>query len=321
MGPHVFLTVTVLPVPSTHLLIGVDAGASKTHLLAGRLDSAACTEHRGPGANPNRIGMEQAADVLADLVGDAVREYPSVEQLSICAGVAGAGHAREQEILAEALHTALSSSDLAVRVEVVHDAVIALDAAYDAGSGLVVVAGTGSVVLARTTDGQLLRSGGWGHVLGDAGSGSAIGRAGLRAVAEALDGGKDTSLRTRVREHCGITNRESLVQKVYQGELNIQTVAPLVINTAVEGDVVAANILSTQITRLAEQVEWLLNRGGTIAPRITLLGGMLQNEYYTQCLRRVLEDSFPNWAIGVLQKEPAVGALRRAGRPQSKGMQ
>lgn len=265
--------------------------------------------------------MEQAADVLVDLVGDAVREYPNVEQLSICAGVAGAGQAREQEILSQALRTTLSSSDLTVRVEVVHDAVIALDAAYDADSGLVVVAGTGSVVLARSTDGHLLRAGGWGHVLGDDGSGSAIGRAGLRAVAEALDGGKDTSLRTRVRERCGITNRESLVRKVYKEELNIQTVAPLVINTAVEGDAVASNILSTQITRLTEQVEWLLNRGGTITPRITLLGGMLQNDYYTQCLRRVLGDRFPDWAIEVLQKEPAVGALRRARRPRPESME
>lgn len=302
---------------STPLLIGLDAGASKTLLLAQKPGVVDPVERRGPGANPNQVGRKDAAAVLARLAEAVLEETSSVSTVSLCAGVAGAGRPEEQQALANALRDVLRRPSLSVQVEVVHDGVIAMDAAYDAGSGIIVIAGTGSVVLGRTTEGDLLRTGGWGHVLGDAGSGRAIGQAGLRAVAETFDGGSDTTLQGRVRDHCGIDDRESLLRKVYQDDLVIQGIAPLVIEAADDGDAVASDILRSQVDQLVEQVGWLLNRAGAITPRITLLGGMLRNERYETCLRRRLQDRFPDWSVEVLQDEPVVGALRRARRLQS----
>lgn len=308
-----FLLLPVRFVSTSHFVVGLDAGGSKTHLLAQCSERSAPIEERGPGANPNRIGLDRAADVLVNLVGDAIRGC-SIERLSVCAGVSGAGRTREQEALTEALRAAFSGSDTAVRVEVVHDALIALDAAYDTGSGLIVIAGTGSVVLARTRDGTLLRVGGWGHLLGDPGSGYSIGQAGLQAVAEAYDGGRDTDLRTRLHEHFDIDSRERLIHNVYQEGVSVQAVAPLVIEAAADGDDVAAELLSTQAAGLAEQVAWLVQRDESIAPRITLLGGMVRNDHYARYLHQILHDRFPNWSVDVLEKEPVVGALRRARR-------
>jgi len=305
------------PVSSSRLVVGLDAGASKTLLFAQRPGSEERIERRGPGANPNRIGRMEAANVLSTLVKDLLQEMPNGEHVSLCAGIAGAGRPEEQRILAEVLRADLGSLSSSVRVEVVHDALIALDAAYDTGSGLIVIAGTGSVVLGRTTDNTLFRSGGWGHVLGDAGSGYAIGRAGLQAIAEAFDGGDDTALRTLIRNQLGIDDRDSLLHKVYQDEFGVQTVAPLVVDAAANGDAVASELLASQVSQLAEQVGWLLNRATEMASRITLLGGMLQNDLYEQCLRRRLQDRFPNWTVEVLQEEPVVGALRRAKRLQA----
>lgn len=252
--------------------------------------------------------------MLTQFVRDTVQDLSDVSYLSLCAGVAGAGRPHEQRALTEALRTALERPDRTVDVEVVSDAQIALDAAYDDGSGVVVIAGTGSMVMARATTGDLLRAGGWGHVLGDAGSGHALGRAGLRAVAETFDGGADTVLQARVREHCSIDDREALLQTVYQDAFDVQAVAPIVIEAAANGDAVAADLLTTQVARLATQVGWLLSRSETIAPRITLLGGLLENDHYEQCLRRLLRDRFPDWTVEVLQEDPVVGALRRAHR-------
>jgi len=235
--------------------------------------------------------------------------------------VAGAGRAEEQSALSEALRAALQEAGPTLRVEVVHDALIALDAAYDKGSGVIVIAGTGSVVLGRTTNEALLRAGGWGHVLGDAGSGYALGRAGLRAVAETFDGEANTALRGRVREQCGIDDRDSLLRVVYQDEFSVQAVAPLVIEAAADGDAVASDLLTTQVAQLVDQVEWLLNRADDVAPRVTLVGGMLQNERYAQRLRRLLRDRFPDWAVKILQSEPVVGALRRARRLQTGALE
>lgn len=249
-----------------------------------------------------------------DLLQAATRNCTSIGQLSVCAGVSGAGRAQEQEAITEALREAFAGPETSVNVEVVHDGLIALDAAYDAGSGVIVIAGTGSVVLARTVDDALVRVGGWGHIIGDPGSGYAIGQAGLQAVAEAYDGGRETDLRARVREQCGITDRQCLIHKVYQENFRVQTVAPLVIDAAADGDAVAGRILTTQASALARHVEWVLNHDVEMASRITLLGGMVRNDHYARTLRQTLNDRFPEWSVEFLKNEPVEGALRRARR-------
>jgi N-acetylglucosamine kinase-like BadF-type ATPase len=301
-------------VSTTHFIVGLDAGGSKTLLRGEHAGRPEPIERRGPGANPNRVGMDEAADTLVALINDSLQGGPVPECVSVCAGVSGAGRAEEQEALGEAIREALSGAGRTVHVEVVHDALIALDAAYDAESGLIVIAGTGSVALARTVEGTLLRVGGWGHLLGDPGSGYAIGQQGLRAVAAACDGGEATTLRGRLHDQFGIGDREQLIHAVYQDGLSMQDVAPLVVDAAADDDAVALRILADEADGLAEQVGWLVDRAEPVAPRITLLGGMVQNDRYDQVLRARLHDHFPDWSVRQLRTEPVTGALRRARR-------
>ena len=283
-------------------------------LLAEHKDHSGQITREGPAANPQRTGVAPVARTLARLVREALQPHAPADRLSVCAGVAGAGRSEEQEALARRLRRALADDADTVCVEVVHDACVALEAAFGAESGLVVIAGTGSIVVARTEEGTVRRAGGWGYLLGDAGSGYAVGRAGLRAVAATFDGGADTSLRARVTEQYDIGGRKALLQQVYQDEVALQDVAPLVVEAAADGDPVASDILTSQATALAQQVGWLLEEGGSIAARIALLGGMLRNEHYAEVLRRTLHTQVPDWSVEVLRHDPVVGALRRARR-------
>jgi N-acetylglucosamine kinase-like BadF-type ATPase len=301
-------------VSTKRFVVGLDAGGSGTSLLAECEDCPDRIDRHGAAANPQREGIEQSARTLATLVREALSPHRPIGRLSVCAGVAGAGRSEEQEALARRLRRALADDAGTVQVEVIHDACVALEAAFGAESGLVVIAGTGSIVLARTEDGTMRRAGGWGYLLGDAGSGYAVGRAGLRAVAAAFDGGPETSLCARLGERCGIDGRESLIRRVYQEEVALQDVAPLVIEAAADGDPVAADILTAQADALTQQVEWLLDEADDIAPRIALLGGLLRNEHYARQLRCALRRQVPNWSVEVLRHEPVVGALRRARR-------
>ena len=294
--------------------VGLDAGGSKTQLIAEWEGASERIDRRGPAANPQRVGTDESVQVLSALIQKGLPAQRPVDYLSVCAGVAGAGRPDEQQALADRLRRTLGDDARSVSVEVVHDACIALDAAFGAESGLVVIAGTGSVVLARTRAGATHRVGGWGHLLGDPGSGYALGRAGLRAVAAAFDGGADTSLRPRVAEEYGVDERAALIHWVYQDRPPLQDVAPLVIEAAADGDAVATDILTAQVNELARQVEWLLGETDDVAPRIALLGGMLQNEHYAAALRRALADRAPDWSVEELRREPVMGALRRARR-------
>ena len=71
--------------------------------------------------------------------------------------------------------------DLGQHVRVISDAEAAWMAALDDGAGVLILAGTGSIVLGRTARGRWVRAGGLGPLLGDEGSAFWLGREWLRA--------------------------------------------------------------------------------------------------------------------------------------------
>lgn len=301
------------PTVARPFCIGLDVGGSKTELLASHPDDDAPIRLTGPGANIQRIGIEAAARTLADMIQQVLHQHPDRQLTSVCAGIAGAGRANDQEALTHHLLRTLDLSP-APHVQIVHDAQIALEAAFHEGSGLIVIVGTGSVVFARARDGTLTRTGGWGYLLGDEGSGFALGQSGLRAVAHAIDGGPSTVLRTQVAERYGLDSRDQLIHQVYQHDWPMQDVAPLVIEAAVAGDAVAKRIIDEQTDRLACQVEWLIARSGDTEPRIALLGGLVQETHYAHALQQTLHEHLPDWSTRTIRRRPVVGALRLAAR-------
>lgn len=298
---------------SRPLCIGLDVGGSKTELLASRSRDDERIRLTGPGANIQRIGIEASARTLADLIQRALRQYAAPQLASVCAGIAGAGRASDQDALAQHLLTLLDLSP-APHVQIVHDAQIALEAAFNEGSGMIVIVGTGSVVFARTQDGTLMRTGGWGYLLGDEGSGFALGQSGLRAVAHAIDGGPPTMLQQQVADQYGLDTRDQLIHQVYQHDWPMQDVAPLVIEAALDGDAVARQIVDDQTDQLTCQVEWLIGRCDETEPRIALMGGLIRETHYAKVLQRTLTERLPNWSVQTLDQRPVVGALRLATR-------
>jgi N-acetylglucosamine kinase-like BadF-type ATPase len=137
----------------------------------------------GP-SNIVRVGEAQARESL----------QRSVRQACAAAGIApsdvshtcvgGSGAARPE--LAEKVRNFLGDI-LSTPVEVVGDMQIALEAAFDTGPGVIVIAGTGSIAYGRDRQGRTVRAGGWGFAIGDEGSAHWIGRAAVSAVLRAAD--------------------------------------------------------------------------------------------------------------------------------------
>ncbi len=76
---------------------------------------------------------------------------------------------------------------VAGEIEIVGDMVIALEAAFGSGPGVIVIAGTGSIAYGRNSDGRTARAGGWGFAISDEGSGHWIGRMAVAAAVHAAD--------------------------------------------------------------------------------------------------------------------------------------
>jgi glucosamine kinase len=228
--------------------IGIDAGGTHTRVLITDAAGNDLGSAEG-GAGIVSAGTEEAvAEHMAALVREALSASagslegpPDPERTALVAGVAGAGHERVRAHLTAALEAA----GVARNVRVVTDLEVAFHDAFPEGPGVVLVAGTGSVALARDADGELHRVGGWGSVLGDEGSGYALGIAGLRAVLAAHDGrGSATLLATVLLDALGVPSPEDLVPWAPRAEkAAIASLAPLVAEVAADGDEVARDLV------------------------------------------------------------------------------
>ena len=106
-----------------------------------------------------------------------------------CVGTAGETVPLVKDWLRESI-TARVGGELLI----LGDVEIALDAAFPGRAGVLVLAGTGSNVVGRTSGGQLISAGGWGPALADQGSGHRIGLESLRAIFLAKDEERETLL-------------------------------------------------------------------------------------------------------------------------------
>lgn len=293
------------------LYIGIDAGGSKTELLAARVQTDEVLNLFGSSGNPARVGFGGAVDVLSELILQAMERLPAGSVASVCAGVAGAGRSGDQTRIRDGVMSELGSR-APEHLVITHDGPIALEAAFEGESGVMVIAGTGSVSLARTKANEFLRAGGWGYLIGDEGSGYALGARGMRALAYAFDGGPATAIADQLSESRDVTTPDDLFELIYENKVPLQKFAPVVISAARSGDDVAREIVRVQTRRLARQVRWLVDRCSSIEPQLALLGGLTNEPFYREQLSSALLDDLPGWNILEPRNRPVVGAWRMA---------
>jgi N-acetylglucosamine kinase-like BadF-type ATPase len=141
-------------------------------------------------SNIVRVGEAQARESLQRSVRQACAAAGIAPEQVLRTCVGGSGAARPQ--LAEVVKSILAEI-LPTPIDVVGDMQIALEAAFDCGPGVIVIAGTGSIAYGRDHQGRTARAGGWGFAIGDEGSAHWIGRAAVSASLRAADSTGETS--------------------------------------------------------------------------------------------------------------------------------
>ncbi|HEX8243346.1 MAG TPA: BadF/BadG/BcrA/BcrD ATPase family protein, partial [Longimicrobium sp.] len=145
---------------------GIDGGGTKTTLALADDDGRELARRVGPAGLVDPRDPTATAEMLAELVRDALAEAGLAEKpAALCAGLAGVGNERERR----QVEAALAAAEVAGRVRVVTDGEIALDGALGGRAGILIIAGTGSVAYGQAEDGRVERCGGWGMVVGDEG--------------------------------------------------------------------------------------------------------------------------------------------------------
>jgi BadF/BadG/BcrA/BcrD ATPase family protein len=178
----------VIKINRVPYFLGIDGGGSKTLCAVGDESKLLATATAGP-SNVLRIGEAQARESLHQSVHQACAAagITPAQVTNTCIGAAGAARPEVAEIVRRILAEILPSTTLPSTINVVGDMQIALEAAFGAGSGVLVIAGTGSIAYGRDAQGRTARAGGWGFAISDEGSAHWIGRAAAAALVRDLD--------------------------------------------------------------------------------------------------------------------------------------
>jgi N-acetylglucosamine kinase-like BadF-type ATPase len=222
----------------------------------------------------------------------------SVSRSSVAAVVLGSASVEFDGLGNKPIIKVLRRELPAAPLRVVADAQIALDGALGGGPGIVIVSGTGSVVLGRGPGSRFEKAGGWGHVMGDEGSAPWIAQLALQAAAQAADGtGPATALTRVVMKYFRVRSFRMIVEPVYQQDLTSRQLgglAPLVAQAAEEGDRAARAIFQRAGFELARQAAAVLKRMKLPRAKISYQGSVfLAGSTLLTPLRRSLRQLAP----------------------------
>jgi len=232
------------------VVLGIDGGGTRTRAsIVG--DGGRVMAHVENGSIKRlRVGAEAAEHNLRALLAEAYAQAGVKSVRAASAGVASATMPGVTEWITTVF------DDFAVeRSEIVGDEVIALDAAFRGGPGILQIAGTGSNTIGRAPSGARETAGGWSSRLGDEGSGYWVGVNAVRRALRAYDREQPTKILERVGQ---IWNTKTIEELVNVGDgtpgPDFAALAPAIDELALSGDPVALGVLKQAADDLIEFV-------------------------------------------------------------------
>ena len=225
--------------------IGVDGGGTKTECILVDASGAIAARHVGPGCSPSLVGSDQAAAIAAEVLDEVRKGHPQAEISATMLCMAGS----------RAFWRTFGESLRGFGgVSTVDDSVPVLELSTRGAPGIVIHAGTGSFVAARTPDGEVHYAGGIGWRFGDEGSGYDLGKRAIgRALLELQGWAPASGLGALVRERTGQTTSGAVSTYFYGDPATnngVAGLAPEVLRLASTGDAAAAEAVSGSVGHL-----------------------------------------------------------------------
>ncbi|MCC0631156.1 N-acetylglucosamine kinase [Clostridioides sp. ZZV15-6388] len=302
-------------------LISIDGGGTKTKFCVSDLDGNILKEHTTGSTNYKSVGIQKTYENINNgfekILEDLHIDYNDIEYTVF--GISGCDSPNDYRIIMkEILKVGLNKE----KIYLVNDAVLAFYAQTDA-PGLVIVAGTGSIVLGIREDGDIYRVGGWGYNFSDLGSGYDIGRKVLKKVLLYCDECIEYSdLFDCVLDFFNADSFKKLTYMITEINNNVEiaNLASLVIDCAERGDKLAVEILRESSIELSKLAQVILSKISNSMKNnkseidIVLSGGTLNRTIYAQMLINNLREENTDKKLKFILQEnqPVYGGIRLA---------
>jgi N-acetylglucosamine kinase-like BadF-type ATPase len=301
-------------------VLGFDGGGTKTEVKAVDLQGIELVTCLGKASNPKTGSIDTSLKSLTDLLDhffNSGRFHPD-ECRGLCLGIAGIDNEHEISEISTGITNYFGKRDNPLFIRITNDAEIGLMAGLGQNSGIIAVAGTGAIVYGITPNGQRFRAGGWGHILGDRGSGYEIGLQTLQTIMASFDGIiQPTLLTDLVLEKHGFRSPVELRTYIYQQHIVKQHIAEhaeMCILAARRGDPAAIEIIKGAVAELAvltkaiqRKNEWFNN-----SP-LTMTGSILKHsELFRKTFEEQLQVICPGITAMLSDRSPSYGAAMLA---------
>ena len=297
------------------VVLGIDGGGTNTR-AAIVADGKIVGSGQSGSIKRLRVGAEVAEANLRAVLKEAFAQAGVKGVQAACCGVASASMPGITEWI-----TAVFDDFAVVRSEVVGDHIIALDAAFQGGPGILQIAGTGTNCVGRAPDGTLETAGGWSSRLGDEGSGYWIGVNSIRRALHALDREEPCLVIPKVMEIWGTPTMDEFIN-LGDGTPppDFAALAPAIHELADAGDAVAVSTLqqaAVDLVGVVLLVRSKLRRKHAIAGEVPVAWtgsviakmDLVRNQFFAG-----LHAAAPEMPIGTEEVVALKGAIWRAER-------
>jgi N-acetylglucosamine kinase-like BadF-type ATPase len=305
---------------SNRLIIGLDGGGTKTRVMVKeRQDGEILFDQNFGMSNYNNIGVEGLKPVFCEIYEALFTCFQEQLQDAILVlGSAGVDRPKDVEIYL----TALKESGFTCHLEVVNDAEIALVGGNGDRKDALMIAGTGSIVVGIDSKGKIVRSGGWGGLISDEGSGFQIGRHAIAAVMQEYDKViAPTSFTEKLLAHFQLTSPEEFIDLLYlEDKLPVDKVAsctPIILEAWAKGDEAARTIVEAELEKLVRLVVGISRQMELEKFRLSVAGSLLtKSTDYFGALKERLRVVLPQVEISPPLYDPVFGAIIIGARVQ-----
>jgi glucosamine kinase len=286
------------------VLLGVDVGGTKTHVLAAD-DETIVLDRVVPTASWRRGGLLDDDGNVPRLL-DLFSAFPGSPDASLVVGAHGLDSDRQVTDFAAALGNARPGPSLGV-----NDVELLVPAA-GFGTGLAMVVGTGSKVVGHDAAGRVIAAGGFGFLLSDWGSAPALAFAAAKAVLDAHDAGAEPDeLAQALMTQVGASDLLG-VAEAFSYDVDIHAWgarAPLLFDAASAGSTLADAVIAEAADRLALGVTHVLRRGALGADVVCAGGVITAQPRMFHAVGAALGRRAPGVRAHLLDVPPARGAL------------
>ncbi len=284
-------------------VLGVEGGGTKTDwLLVGR-EGGVIQRGQLPAANLKLTSDEQLMQIFSVL--------PDADSVGVF--LAGCLTAVDRD----RLRRLASARWPAALLVLGNDRESGFATALGDADGIIVISGTGAVVQGRCGE-RMEKAGGWGHILGDRGSGYDVARHALRKILLRYDlEGAISPLAAGLLAELSLNELPQLVDWIHNADkTSVARLAPVIFRAAENGDSDMLAVIKHRARDLAEFTYAVANRLDLAQRRIPvrLLGGLLTKEpFYAATYSEFVSTMLPLADVEICTTSGAVGAAMLAG--------